>query len=475
MRPPVHSFVRMDIRFVGAAGSVTGSSTLVENGKLRVLVDCGLFQERRMQGRNWAPFPYEPRELDAVLLTHAHLDHCGLLPRLVKAGFKGPIYCTAATAEIARIVLADAARLQEEDAEFKKKRHAREGRGGRYPEVPLYTVDDAEAVSPLFTPVKLGEPARVAGDAEATFVEAGHIFGATSIKLEAGANGRRRSVAFSGDIGRWDRPIIDDPVPIEEADTVVMESTYGDREHDDGDIAETLARAVDETWKRGGNLVIPSFALERAQDLLYYFNELLLANRIPHLLVFLDSPMAIRVLDVFERHTELFDRDMQELVRTGRSPFQFPALKLVSSSDESKALNHLRGTMAVIAGSGMCTGGRVKHHLAHNIERPESTILFVGYQAEGTLGREIVEGAKEVRIHGQKQPVRAAVRRIGGLSGHADRRELIRWLRGFRKAPRRLFLNHGEHDALAALRDYVKSEVGLSATIAPANQRITLD
>ncbi len=465
----------MDIRFVGAAGSVTGSSTLVEAGKLRILVDCGFFQERRMQERNWAPFPYNPRELGAVLLTHAHLDHCGLLPKLVKAGFRGPIYCTAATAEIARIVLADSARLQEEDAEFKRKRHAKEGRKSPYPEVPLYTTADAEAVSSHFTPVTLGEPTKVGEGAEATFVEAGHIFGATSIRLEAGVNGQRRSIAFSGDLGRWDRPIIDDPVLIEQADYVVMESTYGDREHDDGDIAETLAQAVAETWKRGGNLVIPSFALERAQELLYYFNELLLADRIPHLFVFLDSPMAIKVLDVFERHTELFDRDMQELVRSGRSPFQFPALKLVSTSDESKALNHLRGTMAVIAGAGMCTGGRIKHHLAHNIERPESTILFVGYQAEGTLGREILEGAKEVRIHGQKQPVRAAVHRIGGLSGHADRRELVRWLRGFRKPPRGLFLNHGEQKALAALRDYVKSQVGLSATIAPSLQRVTLD
>ncbi len=465
----------MDIRFVGAAGNVTGSSTLVEAGKLRVLVDCGLFQERRLQERNWAPFPYDPRELDAVLLTHAHLDHCGLLPRLVKAGFKGPIYCTAATAEIARIVLADSARIQEEDAEMKKRRHEREGRKSRYPEVPLYTVKDAEAVSPLFTPVKLAAPTKVADGAEATFVEAGHIFGATSIRLEAGANGQRRSIAFSGDVGRWDRPIIADPVPIEQADYVVMESTYGDREHEDGDIAEMLAGAVEETWKRGGNLVIPSFALERAQELLYYFNQLLIADRIPHLFVFLDSPMAIRVLDVFERHAELFDRDMQELMRKGESPFQFSALKLVSTSDESKALNHIRGTMAVIAGAGMCTGGRIKHHLAHNIERPESTILFVGYQAEGTLGREIVEGAGEVRLFGQKQRVRAAVRRIGGLSGHADRRELVRWLRGFRKPPRGLFLNHGEHDSLSALRDYVRSELKLSATIAPANQRITLD
>jgi len=465
----------MDIRFVGGAGSVTGSSTLLEAGRLRVLVDCGLFQERRLQERNWAPFPYNPRELDAVLLTHAHLDHCGLLPRLVKAGFRGPIYCTAATAEIARIVLADSARIQEEDAGHKKERHAAEGRASGHPDVPLYTAEDVEAVTPLLNRVTLGESARIGDGAGATFVEAGHMFGAASIKVELGANGQRRSVVFSGDIGRWDRPIIADPTPIEQADYVIMESTYGDREHEDGDIGEALARAVDETWRRGGNLLVPSFALERAQEVLYYFNLLLLANRIPHLFVFLDSPMAVRVIEVFERHSELFDRDMRELVRKGESPFQFSGLKLVTSSQESKALNHIRGTMAVIAGAGMCTGGRIKHHLAHNIERPESTILFVGYQAEGTLGRELLEGAAEVRIHGRKQPVRAAVRRISGFSGHADREELARWLRGFRKLPHGLFLNHGEPRALAALQDFVKSRLGVKAAVPTAGERLTLD
>jgi metallo-beta-lactamase family protein len=469
----------MQIRFVGGAGSVTGSSTLVETGSgadtRRVLVDCGLFQERRMQEHNWAAFPYDPRKLDAVVLTHAHLDHCGLLPRLVKAGYRGPIYCTAATAEISRIVLADSGRLQEEDAENKRRRHANEGRKPARPVVALYTEQDAEAVSPLFQTVPLAQPVPIADGVEATFVESGHLFGATSIRLEAGTNGQRRTIAFSGDVGRWDRPIIADPTLIESADYVVMESTYGDRDHDDGDIGEALAQAVDDTWKRGGNLVVPSFALERAQELLYYFNILLLANRIPHLFVFLDSPMAIKVLDVFDRHSDLFDRDMKDLVAQGRSPFQFSGLKLVSSSQESKALNHIRGTVALIAGAGMCTGGRIKHHLAHNIERPESTILFVGYQAEGTLGREIVEGAKEVRIHGARQPVRAAVRRISGFSGHADRRELMRWLKGFAKPPRGLFLNHGEPKALQALQGYVAEKLSLKARIAAPGAPVTLE
>ncbi len=457
----------MTLTFLGAARSVTGSSTLLEADSTSVLVDCGFVQEWDLRGRNWEPFFFDPGSLDAVILTHAHLDHCGLLPRLVKAGFRGPIHCTAATAELAAIVLLDSARIQEEDAETKRRRHKAEGRSGKHPVVPLYTTTDVETVLPLFTPQPLNSPIEIGGGALATFHEAGHIFGAASVLVEAGSGGGRRRVLFSGDVGRWDRPIIRDPHPFDHADYVVLESTYGDREHDRHDVEERLAEEVNTTRDAGGNLLIPSFALERAQEVLYYLNTLLRADRVPHLVTFLDSPMAARTIEVFQRHPELFDENMSALVKRDESPFQFPGLTVVSSVHESKSINHIRGTAAVIAGSGMCTGGRIKHHLVTNIERPESTILFVGYQAKGTLGREIADGAREVRIFGATRRVRARVSRIHGFSGHADRTELAHWLSALNEPPRGLLLNHGELSSMEALRDYLVERAGAPRAIIP--------
>ncbi len=465
----------MKLTFLGAARSVTGSSTLLETNGARVLVDCGYVQEWKLRSRNWEPFPFDAKELDAVVLTHAHLDHCGLLPRLVKAGFRGRIHCTAATAELTQIILLDSARIQQEDAETKKRRHKAEGRSGKHPEVPLYTTDDAKAVIPLFKRESLGAPVEIADGVNATLHEAGHIFGAASVLLECGAAGDRRSILFSGDVGRWDRPIIRDPKPFEKADYVVLESTYGDREHDPDDIEELLAKEVNATYEAGGNLLIPSFALERAQEVLYYLNSLLRQDRIPHLVTFLDSPMALRTIEVFEKHPELFDDDMNALMRSGESPFQFSGLTLVSSVDESKSINHIRGTAIVIAGSGMCTGGRIKHHLAVNIDRPESTVLFVGYQAHGTLGREMVDGAKTVRLFGAMRKVRARVSRINGFSGHADRAELVKWLSSMTSPPRRVFLNHGELSSMESFRDYLTENAGFTAVIPEYRESFELD
>jgi len=439
-------------------------------------VDCGLFQERKFKERNWSAFPVEPSSLQAVLLTHAHLDHCGLLPKLVKEGFRGRVHCTAATAEIARYVLLDSARLQEEDAEFKQKRHEREGRAGRFPAAPLYTEEDAERALPLFSTVEYGERLELGSGLSAVFQEAGHILGSASVRIEFGENGRKRSVLYSGDVGRWDRPIIRDPAPAAESDYILMESTYGGSRHEDvGGIEAALAEAVVSTCRAGGNLLIPSFALERTQEVLYYLNRLLAADRIPHVLVFVDSPMAVSVTEVFLRHPGLFDEDMRRLLLTGHSPFQFPGLSMVRSAGESKAINRIRGTAVIIAGSGMCTGGRIKHHLANNIGRKESTILFVGYQAEGTLGREILSGAGQLRILGQSYRRRARVLKINGFSAHADQEELLRWLKGVREPPRRLFLTHGEPPAVEALAAAVQEHRAWAAYSPAYGETVNLD
>jgi metallo-beta-lactamase family protein len=440
-----------------------------------VLVDCGLFQERKYQERNWNPFQVEPASLQAVLLTHAHLDHCGLLPKLVREGFRGRIFCTSATAEIARYVLLDSARLAAEDAAFKRARHEREGREGPHPAVPLYSEEDVARTLPLFAAASYGRPLEVGAGLTAVFREAGHILGSASVRLEYGRDGTRRSVLFSGDVGRWDRPIIRDPEPLEPSDYVLLESTYGGSLHEDtAGIEQALAEAVVSTRRAGGNLLVPSFALERTQEVLYYLSRLLAADRIPHVLVFVDSPMAVEVTEVFLHHPDLFDEEMRRLMLTGASPFAFPGLTMVRSVAQSKSLNHLRGTAVIIAGSGMCTGGRIKHHLSANLGRRESTVLFVGYQAEGTLGREILSGARQVRILGQTHRVRARVRRISGFSAHADRGELERWLQPQRQPPRRLFLTHGEPAAAEALAASIRSR-GWEVHIPSYGERVELE
>jgi metallo-beta-lactamase family protein len=433
------------ISFFGAARNVTGSRYLLECNGSRLLIDCGLYQEREYRERNWLDFPVSPKSIDAVLLTHAHLDHSGYVPKLAKDGFSGKVYCTGATADIAKIALLDSAHVMTEDAKYKKKRHDKEGRKGKYPEVPLYTEEDALNCSRLFSPVKYGESVEIADGIEAVYSDAGHILGSSMIQVKARVDGNVRTFLFSGDVGRWDKPILKDPTFFEEADYIVVESTYGDRHHEDPkDIEEMLAEVINTTRRAGGNIVIPSFAIERAQEVLYHLNTLLLEKRIPPIMVFMDSPMAIRVTEVFKRHPKLYDDEMIELVEDGHSPFDFKCLKTSVTVDDSKAINYIRGTVIVIAGSGMCTGGRIKHHLLNNISRPESTVLFVGYQAGGTLGREIVEGNKQVRIFGQMRPVKAKIREIQGFSAHADRDELLRWLSSVKKDPRHVFVTHGE-------------------------------
>lgn len=465
----------MKIHFLGAAQSVTGSRHYIEASDTRLLLDCGLYQERSFLDRNWQPFVIQPETLDALLLSHAHIDHCGLLPKLAREGFKGPIHCTPATADIARIMLLDSAHIQEEDAAFKKKRHAREGRKGPYPEIPLYTVEEAERCLDQFAPVQYGETLRLGNSVEAAFHDAGHVFGSSIIDLRIRQDGGERKLLFSGDLGRAGQPILHNPAIFDEADYVLIESTYGDRLHEGADtISDELAEVINSTVEAGGNIVIPSFALERSQHLMYYLNKLLLARRIPRLKVFIDSPMAVRITEVFEKHPELYDKDMTALMQQGKSPFDFLGLAMVRSVEDSKAINYIRGSVIIIAGSGMCTGGRIKHHLVNNISRPQSTILFVGYQATGTLGRHIVDGAKEVRILGKHYPVNARIVQINGFSAHADRDELLRWISGLKKPPRQVFVVHGEADTAVSFAGFLKQKTGWNVAVPQYREEFNL-
>ena len=468
--------MQIKLSFLGAARNVTGSRYLLEANGTRILVDCGMYQERKLKDRNWEPFCVPPDTIDAVLLTHAHLDHCGLLPKLVHDGFKGSIYCTQATAEIAEIILLDSAHLQMEDAEFKKKRHEKEGRKGPFPEVPLYNTEDVNATMPLFSPVSYQEPVQIAEGVQAIFRDAGHVLGSSIIKIIINQGEEERAIVFSGDVGRWDRVILEDPMVFKRTDYIVVESTYGNRTHPDPvEISDQIVEIVNYTKEAGGNIIVPSFALERSQEIMYYMNDLLRQDRIPHLLVFLDSPMAIRITEVFKHHSELFDEEMAKRLHRNKSPFDFPGLKMVQTTDESKSLNHIAGTIMIIAGSGMCTGGRIKHHLVSNISRPESTILFTGYQAVGTLGRQIIDGATPVRILGQQYPVRARIAQIHGFSAHADKDELQRWLSGLIRDPRHVFITHGEEQASLEFAETLRQSTGWKVSVPEYREEVILE
>jgi metallo-beta-lactamase family protein len=466
----------MKIQFLGAVRQVTGSQHYLEADGVRLLVDCGLFQEREFQSRNWEPSPIRARDLSALLLTHAHLDHCGLTPKLVREGFRGPIHTTAASGDLVEIVLRDSAEIQAEDAAFKQKRHRKEGRQGPFPAQPLYTMKDVDRTIPLLDRVAYNAPVAIGDKVSATFHDAGHILGSAMIELNVASNGTPRKVLFSGDIGQWDRPLMRDPSTFTEADYVVMEATYGDREHPDhGSVEEQLGKVIQSTFEMGGKLIVPVFAIERAQEMLYYLGRLLRAKQIPECTVFLDSPMAADVVEVFRRHRDCFDDAALEIIENGHSPLGFPGLRTIRTAETSKAINKLRGPAIILATSGMCTAGRIKHHLAHHISNPADTVLFVGYQARGTLGRQIVEGNPEVRIHGRKLLVRARVLQIFGFSGHADRTALMRWLGHFQKPPRQLFICHGDEPAALSFAEHVRETLGWNVHVPKYQEAVELD
>ena len=454
--------MQFHLSFFGAAQNVTGSQYLLQANGKNILIDCGLYQEHDLKERNWADFKFPPAELDAVVLTHAHLDHCGLLPRLVTQGFNGPIYCTRATADIAQIVLQDCAKINEEDADFKRKRHEKEGRQGPFPEVPLYTLDEANAVPPLFKMCNFNEKLTLGEGLTMEFVCVAHILGAAFVRFTVTQKDQTRTLVFSGDVGRKNMPILEDPSPLGPADYIVVESTYGDRLHgQQADIPNELADIINDTVARRGNLIIPSFAIERTQELIYFLAQLVHENKIPHLRTFIDSPMAVKVSDVFKRHPYLFDQDTVELSRKIR----LPGLTMVRTKSDSKTINHIKGSAIIIAGAGMCTGGRIKHHLAHHISDRENTVLFVGYQAENTLGRDILDGHKHVRILGEEVPVKAKVAKISGFSAHADKQELCEWLETNPTKPRHVFVTHGEVRAAHAFARLLKQKYGWVATV----------
>jgi metallo-beta-lactamase family protein len=456
------------VRFLGAAGTVTGSKHLVDTGRSQVLLDCGLFQGlKHLRERNWAPPPVAPGTFEAVVLSHAHIDHSGYLPVLARYGFHGPIYCTPATADLLHLMLPDSAHLQEEQAEYANYR----GFSRHKPALPLCTMEDAHAALALLQPRTYGEPFDVTGDVRATFHPAGHILGSAIVSLDVGRAPER--LVFSGDLGRWDRPVLPDPTLIEEADLLLVEATYGNRQHAP-DPVDDLARVVRAAAKRGGALVIPAFAVGRTQELLWHLRQLEEQGAIPALPVYVDSPMAIEATQIYRRHRQDHDEEMQVLIDSGGKPFRTAHFAFAPSRLDSIRLNDLVGPVVIISASGMATGGRVLHHLSLRLPDPRTTVLLVGFQAEGTRGRALQDGKREIRMLGREVEVRATIETLDGLSAHADQQEILRWLRGFRRAPRHTYLVHAEATAADALQGIIGHELGWSVRPAKDGETVSL-
>ena len=454
------------LEFLGAAGTVTGSKHLLRVGDRQVLLDCGLFQGlKSLRLRNWEPPHFAPRDLDAVVLSHAHLDHSGYLPLLVRGGFRGPIHCSAGTADLARILLLDAAHLQEEDAE----RANRRGYSKHTPAMPLYRTADAEAAIGLLAPQGTHRAFRVTPEVQATLYDAGHILGASIVDLALATRGGATRVVFSGDLGRWGRPLVPDPELIASADVLLVESTYGDRMHPT-DAEAALATLVCETAEAKRVLLVPAFAVGRTQELLFLLRKLEAAGRIPTLPVFVDSPMAIEVTGIYLRHLAAADGTLEGDVGALR-PAQ---VRLLRTAEESKSLNDHPGPMIVISASGMATGGRILHHLRLRLPDPSTTVLLAGFQAAGTRGRALRDGAATVRIHGQSVPVRARIVILDGLSAHGDRADLLRWARGFTTAPGSVYVVHGEPQPADSFAALLRGELGWNALVAEDGARVVL-
>jgi metallo-beta-lactamase family protein len=442
------------IAFHGAAQTVTGSRHLLTlNGK-NILVDCGLFQgSRELKERNWKPFPIHPRDIDAVVLTHGHTDHIGMLPRLVAQGYRGPIYATAATVGICKISLPDGGRLQEEEARYLN----RKGLSRHQPALPLYTEKDAYDALKRMVKVGYNEDLKLPGGATCRYWPAGHILGSAFAEIYF-ENGER--ILMSGDLGRFETPIIKDPTIMTEAEYLVIESTYGDRLHEPVDPIHQLREVMNRAYQEGSAVIVPSFAIGRTQELLYYIHELQDQGGIPRIPIYVDSPMAVSATQVYKAAYEEHDEDMQAELKMGHAPLQPDSVQFVRDREQSKALNSQRGPLMIIAGSGMASGGRVVHHLKQRLSDPSTIVLFTGYQANGTLGRELVDGAETVEIMRDVIPVNAQIERMTSLSAHADQAEILRWLKNFKVAPTRTFIVHGEPEPQETLREKIREELG---------------
>ncbi|MDD4075925.1 MAG: MBL fold metallo-hydrolase [Eubacteriales bacterium] len=451
----------MKIRFCGAARCVTGSCHLITFADKSILVDCGMRQGADTKtGLPEGEFPFDPASLDAVLITHAHIDHTGLLPLLVKRGFKGSIYTTSATAELCSIMLPDSGHIQEQEAEYQSRKNER---AGKPPVEPLYTAQDAVACMKYFKGVSYNETVTVTDGASVRFTDVGHLLGSAAIELWVEENGKKASVLFSGDVGRDDRPIIKDPESVDGADYLLLEATYGDRNHDastDDEKKAQFANALKLAIARGGNIVIPSFAIGRTQEILFYIKRMLIENTVPGLErvpVYIDSPLGIAATDIYQKcEKEFYDQETRDMAKDGDT-FAFPTLRVAQTADESKAINDQKGCNIIISSSGMCEAGRIRHHLKHNLYRADSTVIFAGYQAVGTLGRMLVDGAEKIKIFGEEIRVNATIDVLEGFSGHAGKDELIEWVQEMKVKPSCIYLVHGEESALSTLAAALES------------------
>ena len=458
------------LQFLGAAGGVTGSKYLFSYGDDQVLIDCGLFQGlKELRQRNWAALPIDPARLRAVILTHAHIDHSGYLPRIVSKGYKGPVYATPGTCDLLGVMLPDAAHLQEEEARYARQK----GYSRHSPALPLYTVEDAEQSLTLLRPVRIGQTIEVIKGVSLDFGRVGHILGAGSARLSFAVNGQRKTFMDSGDLGRYDRPILKNPDPAGSADWLLLESTYGDRLHEKNSEIE-LRDLIKETVAQRSCLIIPAFAIGRTQDLIYTIRKMEDDGEIPAIPVHVDSPMGLEATEIYCRHTEEHDFEMQQLRSKDNCPISSHKMVVHKTPEQSKSINQFKGPMVIISASGMATGGRVLHHLKHRLPNLDTTVLFAGYQAEGTRGRSLQDGAKEIKLLGELVPVRAKIKVFDGFSAHADQGEILRWLGTFKKAPQMTYIVHGEPPAAAALADVIRAQLKWKVEVARHQQKVAL-